>query len=47
MRVDRVEAKEKLSQNRPVEDRERIVADLLSTENIPAHTVADEMRKNL
>ena len=47
MRVDRVEAKDKLSQNRPVEDRERIVADLHKTESSRANTVADEMRKNL
>jgi transcriptional regulator len=46
MRVDRVEAKDKLSQNRPIEDRERIVADLLNTENFQAHMVANEMRKN-
>ena len=47
MRVNRVEAKDKLSQNRPIEDRERIVADLRESENLHAHEVAERMSKNL
>jgi transcriptional regulator len=45
MRVDRVEAKDKLSQNRPLEDRKRIVADLLSSEKLTEREVAQEMRR--
>jgi transcriptional regulator len=45
MHVDRVEAKDKLSQNRPLEDRQRIVADLLSSEKLTEREVAQEMKR--
>jgi transcriptional regulator len=47
MEVIQVEAKEKLSQNRPLEDRERIVADLLKSGNPDSHRIAAEMKRNL
>jgi len=47
MHVNRVEAKDKLSQNRPLEDRVRIVADLQASGNIQAVKIAEEMEKNL
>ena len=47
MEVTRVEAKDKLSQNRPIEDQERIVADLLKSDNHSAQMIAKEMRKKL
>ena len=47
MRIDRVEAKDKLSQNRPAEDRQNVIADLSQSGNLGAREIADEMRKGL
>ena len=44
--ASRVEAKDKLSQNRPIADREQVVADLLKSGDYQAHLVAEEMRKH-
>ncbi len=47
MRVNRVEAKDKLSQNRPVEDQRNIIADLSKSESASAREVAIEMQKRI
>jgi len=47
LRVNHVEAKDKLSQNRPVEDQRNIIADLLLSENTSAREVATEMQKRI
>lgn len=46
MRVERVEAKDKLSQNRPLDDRKRVVDDLINSANVQAHEVAEAMKKS-
>jgi len=45
MQVTRVEAKDKLSQNRPLEDRVRIVADLQESGDLQARQIAEEMKE--
>lgn len=47
LRVTKVEAKYKLSQNRSVEDRERVISDLESAGLSDDHAIAEEMKKTL
>lgn len=47
LRVTKVEAKYKLSQNRSAEDRQRVVSDLASSKMHEDVEIADEMKKTL
>ncbi len=47
MRVKHVEAKDKLSQNRPMEDQQNIIVDLSKSERASAREVAIEMQKRI
>jgi transcriptional regulator len=47
LRVTKVEAKYKLSQNRSAEDRKRVIADLASSQSYEDHAISEEMKKTL
>jgi len=47
LRVTKVEAKFKLSQNRSVEDRQRVIADLASSQLAEDRAISEEMKKTL
>jgi transcriptional regulator len=47
LRVSKVEAKYKLSQNRSVEDRQRVISDLASTHLGDDYAISEEMKKTL
>ena len=47
LRVNKVEAKYKLSQNRSVEDRQRVIADLASSQLTDDLVISEEMKKTL
>lgn len=47
LHVTKVEAKYKLSQNRSVEDRRRVIADLASSKLTEDHMISEEMKKTL
>ncbi len=47
LRVTRVEAKYKLSQNRSVEDRQRVISDLASSPLADDNAISEEMKKTL
>lgn len=47
LQVSKVEAKYKLSQNRSLEDRQRVIADLASSQLIGDHLISEEMKKTL
>ena len=47
LRVTKVEAKYKLSQNRSTEDRMRVIADLADSDLYGDHEIAEEMKKTL
>lgn len=47
LHVSKVEAKYKLSQNRSVQDRQRVIADLSSSQLLEDHVIAEEIQKTL
>lgn len=47
LRVTKVEAKYKLSQNRSVEDRQRVIADLTISQLMEENAIAEEMKNTL
>lgn len=47
LRVNKVEAKYKLSQNRSVEDRQRVISDLANSILSDDHEISEEMKKTL
>lgn len=47
LRITKVEAKYKLSQNRSVEDRQRVIADLTISQLMEENAIAEEMKNTL
>jgi transcriptional regulator len=47
LRIEKIEAKYKLSQNRSIADRERVISDLHMSEKVGENSIAEEMKRTL